>query len=76
MMLIFLKDLQTVLARDFVLLLDGAPYHTGNDLKRWLAALGVRVIYSGPYSFDAAPCEKVFAFLKRGYFLTERERLT
>ena len=49
-----------------MLLLDGAPYHTGSKVREYLQKLQIDVIWSGPYSYDAAPCEFVFAHLKLG----------
>jgi len=31
-----------------------------------MKALGLNVIVSGPYSFDGAPVEKLFAWIKKG----------
>lgn len=51
---------------DTVLLLDNAPYHTSEETKDALHRLGFTLIYSGPYSYSAAPCELLFAALKTG----------
>ena len=47
-------------------MLDNAAWHTSGLMKKRLAKLGVPVIYSGPYSYSAAPVELVFAALKLG----------
>ena len=49
-----------------VMLLDNAPYHHSSKTRRAMRKLGIRVIYSGPYSFSAAPIETYFAHLKTG----------
>ena len=49
-----------------VLLLDGARYHTGSKVREYLRKLKLDVIWSGPYSYDAAPIERLFGQLKLG----------
>ena len=49
---------------DTVLLLDGARYHTGSEVREYLRKLELTVIWSGPYSYSTAPIETVFAALK------------
>ena len=51
---------------DTVLLLDGAGYHKSSMVRNHLKKLGVPVIYTGPRSYDAAPCELFFSQLKNG----------
>ena len=51
---------------DTVLLLDGARYHTGSKVREHMRRLKLEVIWSGPYSYSAAPIETVFASLKLG----------
>ena len=51
---------------DTVLLLDGARYHTGTEVREYLRKLELQVIWSGPYSYSTAPIETVFAALKFG----------
>jgi len=51
---------------DTVLLLDGARYHTGSEVREYLRKLELTVIWSGPYSYSTAPIETVFAALKFG----------
>ena len=51
---------------DSVILLDNAAWHTSKLMKKRLAKLNVPIIYSGPYSYSAAPVELVFAALKLG----------
>ena len=47
-----------------MLLLDGAIYHKNADIESQLWELGMQVIYTAPYSYDASPCELFFAQLK------------
>jgi transposase len=47
-----------------VILLDNAPYHTSEGTVNLLGDLNIPVIYTGPYSYDAAPIELLFAALK------------
>lgn len=50
--------------QDTVLLLDGAKYHTNYEIQGHLKSLEFPVIYTGPYSYDACPCELLFARIK------------
>ena len=60
-------DLERPLWReDTTILLDNAAWHTSKLMKKRLAKLNVPIIYSGPYSYSAAPVELVFAALKLG----------
>lgn len=49
---------------DTVFLWDNATYHTSAETQGVLRQLGLRVIFSGPYSYDAAPIETLFSQLK------------
>ena len=51
---------------DTIILLDNAAYHGTTEVREFLAFLGVPVIYSGPYSYTAAPAERYFAHFKAG----------
>ena len=46
---------------DTVFLLDNASYHWSSDTQNALRIMGLQVIYSGPYSFSAAPAETLFS---------------
>ena len=48
------------------ILLDNAAWHTNAVMRQRLARLQLPIIYSGPYSYSAAPVELVFAALKLG----------
>ena len=47
-----------------VVLLDGALYHVNDEVVSHLSQLKMPVIFTGPRSYDACPCELLFAFLK------------
>ena len=46
--------------------MDNAPYHKSRYLMEKLRKYNVPVLFSGPYSYDAAPIEKFFAHMKKG----------
>ena len=52
--------------KETILLLDGASYHKTQEIQDHLRRLGLQVIYTGPHSYDAAPCELFFAGIKKG----------
>ena len=49
-----------------IFLWDNTPYHTSAETKMIIHRLGLQIIYSGPYSFSAAPIETLFSGLKLG----------
>ena len=49
---------------DTVFLLDGANYHINDEIIGHLSQLKMQVIFTGPRSYDASPCELLFAHLK------------
>ena len=51
---------------------DGARYHISQIMCDYLKPLGVRLIYSGPYSYQSAPIELLFAGLKLGELNKQR----
>ena len=51
--------------KNSVVLLDGAPYHTSNVTLAILEELDIPVMFLGPHSYDAAPCELFYAWFKR-----------
>ena len=70
-MLMFLSRLANVLSaedanwRDETYwLLDNASYHRSTEVRKHLLELGVKVILSGTYAYDAAPIERFFAYYK------------
>ena len=48
-----------------VLMLDNASYHSSNETLQWLSSKKIPVIFTGSYSFEAAPCELLFSQLKK-----------
>ena len=56
-----------------VFLLDGARYHTSEEMREYFRKMKVQVIYSGPYSYGAAPIELLFGALKQGELNPERQ---
>ena len=47
------------------LMLDNAPYHSSPSTLRVLEKLKIPVLFTGPHSYDASPCELFFAHFKR-----------
>jgi transposase len=47
-----------------ILLLDNASYHTSDETMQYLQRNNINVFFSAPYSYDAAPCEMWFSYLK------------
>ena len=59
---------------DCIFLLDGVSYHTGSKVREYMRKLQLDVCWSAPYSYDAAPIEKVFGHLKLGELNTEQQK--
>ena len=51
---------------DSVILWDNAPYHQSAETMSVLSRMGLPIIFSGPYSYSAAPIETLFSHLKLG----------
>ena len=51
---------------DTIILWDNATYHASSETQSVINRLGLQVIYSGPYSFSAAPIETLFSHVKIG----------
>ena len=49
-----------------LLLMDNAAYHCSAQAREYLRKMQVPIMYSGPYSYSAAPIETLFALLKLG----------
>ena len=47
-----------------VILFDNASYHTSDNTLRMMEGLNIPIIFTGPYSYDAAPIELLFAAFK------------
>ena len=58
---------------DSLFLLDNAPYHTSEETRAAMKALGMRITYSAAYSYDAAPIETMFSQLKLGELNPEKK---
>ena len=57
---------------DSYILLDNAAWHTSPCMRQRLAKMQLPIIFSGPYSYAAAPVEMLFAALKLGELNPER----
>ena len=73
MMALFLRSLDNQLERESpgwkensIILWDNASYHASAETRTVVQTLGLKTIYSGPYSFSAAPIELLFGGLKKG----------
>ena len=51
--------------RDTVIFVDGAKYHQSKDFLRVAEELWLPYMLLGTHSYDAAPCELVFAHFKK-----------
>ena len=49
-----------------MIVLDNASYHRSDEVRKAMTALDIPVMLTGPYGYDASPCEKLFAHLKLG----------
>ena len=54
------------------LLWDNAPYHSSDETRAALQALSLKLIFSAPYSYSAAPVEMLFSCVKFGEINPER----
>ena len=80
-MQMFFSRLATVLTQerpdwreDTYWLLDNAAYHKSREARECLLKLGVKVILSGQYAYNAAVCENFFGYYKREDQNPNRER--
>ena len=48
-----------------VLMWDNAPYHSNPSTLGVLEKLKIPVIFTGPHSYEASPCELFFAHFKK-----------
>ena len=48
------------------ILLDGACYHTGAEIRSFIHKMQLKVVWSAPYSYSTAPIELLFGGLKFG----------
>ena len=49
---------------DTVITLDNAPYHSTPSTMAMFENLRIPILFTGPHSYDFAPCENVFAWFK------------
>ena len=49
-----------------IFLWDNASYHRSNETKAIIQKLGLKFIFSGPYSYSASPIELLFGGFKFG----------
>ena len=80
MMTLFIKSLVDILSEqdqgfkeNTVFMFDNASYHTSQETRSAFSVMGLRVIYSGPYSYQAAPIELLFGGLKNKELNPSRE---
>ena len=50
---------------DTIILVDNARYHAAAGTLKVFQALRIPILFTGPHSYDAAPCELFFAAFKR-----------
>ena len=48
-----------------IILMDGASYHQDQETLDTLKEFRVPVMFLGPHSYDAAPIETFFSYIKR-----------
>ena len=51
--------------KDTVVFWDNAKYHASKSTLRVIRELRIPFFFTGPYSYDASPCELWFAHFKR-----------
>ncbi len=57
---------------DSYVLMDGAKYHTGEEVREYIHKMQLPVIWSAPYSYATAPIELLFGGLKFGELNPQR----
>ena len=50
--------------KDTIFIFDNAPYHCASATLKIFEELDMPVLFTGPHSYDAAPCELLFAAFK------------
>ena len=48
-----------------MVILDGAPFHKSKSTMKLLEALEIPVLFTGPHSYAAVPCELFFGAFKK-----------
>jgi transposase len=49
--------------------MDNASYNRGEDTIKHIKKLGIRVIFSASYCYDASPIELFFSYFKQGILM-------
>jgi hypothetical protein len=49
--------------------MDNASYNRSEDTEKHIKRLGLRVMHSAAYSYDASPIEHYFGYFKQGIIL-------
>ena len=57
---------------DTIIILDNARYHSSSGIMRLFESLRIPIIYTGPHSYDFAPCELWFSYFKSANFNPDR----
>ena len=57
---------------DTVIILDNATYHTCPASLKLFESLRIPIMFTGPHSYDAAPCELFFSLFKSVDFNPDR----
>jgi transposase len=52
-----------------IILMDNASYNRNDVIEKHIKRLGLRVIFSAPYSYDASPIEYLFGYFKQGLLM-------
>ena len=60
---------------DSVILMDNAPYHTGEEIRSYMLKMQLPVMFTAPYSYSSSPIETLFAHLKLGDINPARESM-
>ncbi len=47
-----------------LIMIDNASYHRSSQTQETIRMLKLKLLYSGPYSYNLSPAEKFFALLK------------
>ena len=50
--------------KDSMIVIDNAPYHTSQATLSVFRRLELPICFTGPHSYDASPCELMFAHFK------------
>ena len=48
--------------------MDNATYHKTQSIQKFFRSVGVKLMYTAPYSYRASPIERFFAVVKSHIF--------